>query len=503
VAADLFDWLGDVLLRFDGTGHLTRCNFAATELLGGRAAPRTKWEAVLETLAPGWTDRARTDVPRTLAEHGHWRGRVKLLDAHGQGETFSATIIADDDEGYLVVLRSLAEQRRREQAEREVATRDEFVARLGHELRTPLNAVLGFAQLLELEELPGDQGDGVERILTAGRHMQALLDDVLDLARVRTGGVDLDVGPVRVLEVVQGVVDLIQPLADKRGIRRYIEPAENLIALLDRRRLWQVLLNLIGNAVKYGREGGTVRVGVRSHGGDRLRIEVADDGPGIDPEQLNRLFRPFERLGAERTGVEGSGLGLALSRALTSAMGGKLAASSRLGGGSTFTLDLQAVGADVLAELSADDALRAAALVLHVGADPAAQALVAQALRNRLSVEVVSVPRAAVALDAIQRYQPAVVVIDADLPDTVGTVGTELLHRLGGDPLSALVPKVVLSADSDPRVHLRLRAAGAHQVLPLPLDVRAFVDTVGGLLRLPSAAATARHSEEPPLRAIQ
>jgi hypothetical protein len=153
-----------------------------------------------------------------------------------------------------------------------------------------------------------------------------------------------------------------------------------------------------------------------------------------------------------------------------------------------------------LAELSADEALRAAALVLHVGADPAARALVAQALRNRLSVEVVSVPRAAVALDAIQRHQPAVVVIDADLPDSVGT---ELLHRLGGDPLSALVPKIVLSADSDPRVHLRLRAAGAHHVLSLPLDVRAFVDTVGELLRQPSAAATALHSEEPPLRAIR
>ena len=482
---DLFDWLGDVTLRFDAKGHLVQCNPAATELLG-RSALGEPWQSVLESVAPGWTERARESVPSTLASDGHWRGHVRLTDSFGgHGDLFAATIITDPeasgDGGYLVVMRSLAETRRREHADREVLARDEFVARLGHELRTPLNAVLGFAQLLELEELERDQRDGIERILTAGRHMQALLDDVLDLARVRTGGVDLDVGPVRVLEVVRGVVDLIQPLADKRGIRRYIEPAEDLVALLDRRRLWQVLLNLIGNAVKYGREGGTVRVGVSAGEGDRIRIEVADDGPGIETGQLDRLFRPFERLGAERTGIEGTGLGLALSLALTTAMGGTLSARSKLGSGSTFIVDVEAVGAAVLNELSGDEASRSsAAVVLHIGADPAAQALIAQALRTRLDAEVVSVNRAALALDAIHRRQPAVVILDADLPDAVGT---ELLHRLSGDPLSALVPKIVLSVDSDPRVHLRLRAAGAHQVTQLPLDVRAFVESVRALLR--------------------
>ncbi len=481
--ADLFDWLGDVTLSFNAAGKLDRCNPAAAELLG-RPGLGESWQSVLESVAPGWTEEARTSLPTALASDGHWRGRLRLSDGHGHGDLFDATVVADPDGtgvgGYLVVMRSLSDSRRREHAERELEARDEFVARLGHELRTPLNAVLGFAQLLELEELERDQRDGIERILTAGRHMQALLDDVLDLARVRTGGVDLDVGPVRVLEVVRGVVDLIQPLADKRGIRRYIEPADDVVALLDRRRLWQVLLNLIGNAVKYGREGGTLRVGVSARGSDRIRIEVEDDGPGIESTQLARLFRPFERLGAERTGVEGTGLGLALSLALTTAMGGTLSATSRLGSGSTFALDLEAVGTAVLAELSGDEASRtSAAVVLHVGADPAAQALVSQALRSRLAVEVVSVNRAALALSAIQRRQPAVVILDAELPDAVGT---ELLHRLSGDPLSALVPKIVLSVDSDPRVHLRLRAAGAHQVAQLPLDVRAFVETVRGLL---------------------
>ena len=491
MSGDLFDLLGDIALRFDAAGTLTYANVAAIELLGDRITVGAPWREFLSQVAPGLSERLPGSVPAEIATHGHWRGRVKLVDPDGSGEVFTATIAVDNrlgdrpsgtQNGYFAIFRSLGETRRREHAERELAYRDEFVARLGHELRTPLNAVLGFAQLLELEELERDQRDGIERILTAGRHMQALLDDVLDLARVRTGGVDLDVGPVRVLEVVRGLVDLIQPLADKRGIRRYIDPADDVVALLDRRRLWQVLLNLMGNAVKYGREGGTLRVGVVAKAGDRLHIEVADDGPGIEAEQLERLFRPFERLGAEHTGVEGSGLGLALSLALTTAMGGTLSASSRLGAGSTFTLDLEAVTEGGLAELAVEpsDNSQAAAVVLHIGADPAAQALVAQALRSRLSAEVVSVSRAALALDAVHRKQPAVIVLDADLPDAVGT---ELLHRLGSDPLSALLPKIVLSEDSDPRVHLRLRAAGAHQVAQLPLDVRAFVDAVGELLR--------------------
>ena len=306
MSGDLFDLLGDIALRFDAAGNLTYANMAATELLGERVAIGAPWRQFLSQVAPGLSERLPGSVPTDVAARGHWRGRVKLVDAAGNGEVFTATLAVDNrlgdppsraGNGYFAIFRSLGETRRREHAERELAYRDEFVARLGHELRTPLNAVLGFAQLLELEELERDQRDGIERILTAGRHMQALLDDVLDLARVRTGGVDLDVGPVRVLEVVRGVVDLIQPLADKRGIRRYIEPADDVVALLDRRRLWQVLLNLIGNAVKYGREGGTLRVGVIAKDGDRMHIEVADDGPGIEPEQLDRLFRPFERLG--------------------------------------------------------------------------------------------------------------------------------------------------------------------------------------------------------------
>ncbi len=486
----LFARLPDLVVVAAPDGGNVRLNPAAEAFLAGRARAGTTVAELVELVTPAGDGERRPDFAAAARTPGGWHGTLDLLDGHGMRVPHACTVVSSP-EGLLLHARDLRDQRAREAAEREVAGRDEFVARLGHELRTPLNAMLGFAQLLELDEPTADQQASIERILVGGRHMQSLLDDVLDLARLRAGGVDLDVGPVPVLDVVQGVVDLVEPLADKRAIRRYIDPQTDLIALADRRRLWQVLLNLIGNAVKYGREGGTVRVGVTAAsngagiggtGGPDgtgsqtlVRIEVEDDGPGIEPEQLSRLFRPFERLGQERTAVEGSGLGLAMSQALTTAMDGRLSARSRLGQGTTFAVELPALDRRDLDEPPVLDRARGTATVVYVSGDAGAQAMVAAALRTRLDVDVAAVTRAAEALETTRRIQPSMVLLDSDLPDATAT---EVLHRLGGDPLSTLVPKVVLTFDPDPAVRLRLRAAGAADVLPLPLDVRHLLDVV-------------------------
>jgi signal transduction histidine kinase/CheY-like chemotaxis protein len=483
----LFERVPDLVVLANRSGRIERLNPAATAFLGGRGAEGMTLVELLDAVAPTLSARRREALEGALSDSRSWNGLVDLVDTAGKACPYACTL-ASDDEGVLLLARDTHDLRGREAAERELAERDEFVAHLGHELRTPLNAMLGFAQLLELEEPPPEQRDAVERILVGGRHIQSLLDDVLDLSRLRTGGVDLDVGPVPVLDVVQGVVDLVEPLADKRAIRRYVEPQNALVALADRRRLWQVLLNLIGNAVKYGREGGTVRVGVDAvaspDGADLVRIEVEDDGPGIDPEQLHRLFRPFERLGQERTAVEGTGLGLAMSQALVSAMGGELSATSRLGHGTAFRVTLPALDVRELDGQSPAHPPGVAGTVVYVSPEPGAQAMVATALRNRLDVEVLGVTRAAEALETVRRSQPALVLIDSDLPDATAV---ELLHRLGGDPLSTLVPKIVLSFDPDPGMRLRLRAAGASDVLSLPLDVRDMLEKVGRVLRQPPA----------------
>jgi signal transduction histidine kinase/CheY-like chemotaxis protein len=474
----LFERMPDLVVLAEPDGGLLRLNPAARAFLGGRASEIATLHQLLDVVAPGLSATRHAGFSEALLGARDWQGSVELQDAFGNLIPYACTLASGAD-GVLLFARDTHEQRAREVVERQLIGRDEFVARLGHELRTPLNAMLGFAQLLELDDPPPQQRESIERILVGGRHMQSLLDEVLDLARLRTGGVDLDVGPVPVLDVVRGVVDLLEPLADKRAIRRYVEPQDDLVALADRRRLWQVLLNLIGNAVKYGREGGTVRVGVTADGIEGLRIEVADDGPGIDPDQLHRLFRPFERLGQERTGIEGTGLGLAMSQALTRAMGGELSATSRLGQGTTFTVHLQAVDRRELEEKPHEPGFESAATVVYVSAESGSAAMVGSALRSRLNVEVVVVARAAEALETVRSIQPALVLLDAELPDAAPT---ELLHRLGGDPLSTLVPKIVLTFDPDPGARLRLRAAGAADVLPLPLDVKTMLETVSRCL---------------------
>lgn len=486
--------LPDLVVLAAPDGGIVQRSPAADVFLAGRAPAGTTLTELIEIVVPASGRPPGASFEAAARAPGGWHGTLDLLDGHSAPVPHACTLMSGP-EGMLLHARDLRDQRARETAERELAMRDEFVARLGHELRTPLNAMLGFAQLLELDDPSPEQRASIERILVGGRHMQSLLDDVLDLARVRTGGIDLDVGPVPVLDVVQGVVDLVETLADKRAIRRYVDPQTDLVALADRRRLWQVLLNLIGNAVKYGREGGTVRVGVSAVsasgelGGDGpgkdsgngpgksllVRIEVEDDGPGIHPEQLSRLFRPFERLGQERTAVEGSGLGLAMSQALTTAMDGRLSARSRLGQGTTFAVELPALDRRDLTAGPARDRDPGAATVVYVSSDAGAQAMVAAALHTRLDVDVTAVARAAEALETIRRSQPSMVLLDSDLPDATAT---ELLHRLGGDPLSTLVPKVVLTFDPDPAVRLRLRAAGATEVLPLPLDVRGLLEVV-------------------------
>ena len=479
----LLDSTQDAVVLLDPARRVAHLNRAAADLLGDAGQLGAPVEQLAQRLIPDLVDRLGQDVERTLAEGRIWRGTVELLVEPGRTASYSCSVHRDQ-EGTAIVARDMSETRLREAAEREVSARDVFVARLGHELRTPLNAALGFAQLLELGDLPGEQREDIAHILTAGRHMQALLDEVLDLSRVRGGGIDLDVGPVPVLEVVQGVVDLVEPLADRRLVRRLVDAGESLeearalVALADRRRLWQVLLNLVGNAVKYGREGGLVRVAVRRGGAETVVIEVSDDGPGIDPAAMHRVFRPFDRLGQERGGVEGTGLGLAMAQALTQAMRGTLAATSVLGSGTTFTLTLPAMS-EVPDEPDPAGAEAQLPLVLHVSSEEGARALVGQALRQRLGVEVITVERGELALEAVRARQPRLVLLDADLADA--TAG-EVLARLASDPLSALVPRIVLTGEQDPRVHLRLRAAGAHEVLPLPLDVRALLQAVASRL---------------------
>jgi signal transduction histidine kinase len=249
----------------------------------------------------------------------------------------------------------------RDLAEAANQAKSEFLSRLSHELRTPLTAMIGFADLLLTDPLDPQQEHHVRTILKAGDHLLALVNDILDISRIEEGRLSLSPEPVAVGHAVVEVLDLTRPMAGELATTVRVKGiSDELIVAADHQRLKQVLLNFVSNAIKYNRRGGWVEITAKSHDGN-CRISVQDSGPGLRREEMARLFAPFERLSAATSGVEGTGLGLALSKSLTEAMGGRIGVESRVGKGSTFWIELPlASGRDGL-PVAADAELTATA----------------------------------------------------------------------------------------------------------------------------------------------
>jgi len=362
---------------------------------------------------------------------------------------------------------------------------------MSHELRTPLNAILGFAQLLAMDELGADQRESVEQVLRGGRHLLALINEVLDISRIETGSLALSPEAVSVAEVIQEALELVRPLAAARAITisapLVAEAPKTVVA--DRQRLRQVLLNLTSNAVKYNRPGGSITISWARGEADQVRLAVRDTGPGIPPDKMARLFVPFDRLGADETGVEGTGIGLALSKGLTELMGGTLSAQSTPGEGTTFFVEL-AVGLDPVAHYeqhmgalptpptAAGDGYLGT--VLYVEDNPSNLQLVARILAHRPGLRLLSTREGGGALPMVRAERPDVILLDVHLPDISGA---EVLRRLQADPATANTPVIMISADATPQRIERLLAAGARDYLTKPLDVTRFLEVLDGLLQ--------------------
>ncbi len=389
-----------------------------------------------------------------------------------------------------ITLRKAAEETLRQvrlEADRANQAKSEFLSRMSHELRTPLNAILGFAQLLEMDSLNPEQSEGVAHILKGGRHLLGLINEVLDIARIEAGRLDLSLEAVSVDEVVRESLDLIAPLAAEGNIGAETAPASGFV-LADRQRLKQVLLNLLSNAVKYNRRRGTVALSFENMPAGRLRIKVSDTGPGIAPERLERLFIPFERLGAEQSGVEGTGLGLALSKRLVEAMGGTLGVESMPGQGSTFWVELAlaenpiqrvdqtGVALPAAAELNAS---RKARIVLYIEDNLSNLKLIQRLLAHRPEVRLIPAMQGRLGLDLAREHRPHLILLDLHLPDIPGE---EVLQRLQADPETRPIPVVMVSADAIPSQVKRLRAEGARDYLTKPLDVKKFLALLDDVL---------------------
>ena len=345
---------------------------------------------------------------------------------------------------------------------------------MSHELRTPLNAILGFSQLLEIERLSGGQRESVEQITHAGRHLLELVNEVLDISRIDSGHMSLTPEPLAVDEMLREAIDLIRPLADARHIELIAGPgchAADHFVLADRQRLRQVLINLLSNAVKYNQPAGTVTLDATPSPDGRLfRLSVRDTGIGIDPEKFSRLFTPFERLGAEHTDVEGSGMGLALSKRLVESQRGELGVESVPGSGSTFWVDLPVAaapapgtGLEIFNELlglepfGPDDSFLAAVVeppplppapehtILHIEDNEPNRRLVEMLVAQRPALRLLTASKGRDGLSLAREHHPDLILLDLHLPDTTGE---SVLHDLRADPATRDMPVVMISADA-------------------------------------------------------
>lgn len=386
-------------------------------------------------------------------------------------------------------------QRAQQLAEAASASKSEFLSRMSHEIRTPLNAITGFAQLLRLQMQTGPadsaQRNYVDQILHAGRHLSGLVNDVLDLQQVEAGVMSLHSEALQLDEEVVQCLSMLLPMAEQREIAMSSHIPDGLYVVADRQRLRQVLVNIGSNAIKYNHHGGFVRVEARALPNGAVELAISDTGAGMTPDQLNRLFQPFERLGRETSHVEGTGLGLIITRSLIESMGGRMDIDSRPGSGTRVSITLpQAPSALAATEgAHADDGVPHAGTipieltvsppspvpdtqrplrVLYVEDNRINALLFAEALRPHAQLELDIAEDGDVAVSLCQERLPDVLVLDAHLP---GMSGFEVLEALRRIPGLEQAPAYMCSADAMPDDIERARVAGFTGYWTKPIDI--------------------------------
>jgi PAS domain S-box-containing protein len=489
--------IGDGVVVADANGKFRVFNPAAEKLLGlgpADAGPE-KWPETYNIFFPDKVTPVPSELlPLVRALRGEETDSVDLYIRHRNGEqgnwiSCTARPLKSKDgtvEGGVVVCRDVNSRKRleeqleaaRQQAEASNHAKSDFLSRMSHELRTPLNSILGFAQVLRMGDLGERPRECVDHILKAGKHLLGLIDEVLEISRIEAGRLALSPEPVQVADVVHQVLDMIRPIAESSGIQisEGGKIDEHCYVTADRQRLQQVLLNLLSNAVKYNRESGRADIDCQVLESGRVRIDVADTGPGISAEHQARLFTPFERLDADRTQIQGTGLGLALSKKLVESMGGLLSLNSAMGRGSTFSVELPSAEAPVArVQRETPSSLIAAAhnearrgTVLYVEDNVSNVRLMEHVFGYLPGVRLLVAMQGRMALDLAIEHMPDLVFLDLHLPDVSGD---QILVQLRNHPSTRHIPVVMVSADATAGQIRRLREAGANDYVTKPVDV--------------------------------
>jgi signal transduction histidine kinase/ActR/RegA family two-component response regulator len=366
--------------------------------------------------------------------------------------------------------------------------KNEFLSRMSHELRTPLAAIMGFSELLGLSDLGEEKQRWVSQVFKASQHLLSLINEVLDLSRIEAGQLSISPEPVPLGRILEEALELMGPVAESRGVVIHPPPAlaGSSYVFADEQRLKQVLINLVSNAVKYNRDGGEVRIALDAVDSDRLRISVEDTGAGIDEESQAKLFVPFERLNAAASGVDGTGLGLALSRTLIEAMGGSIGVESTPGVGSRFLIELGR-GEPAAVEmpsgeehpLLAERAYTGERRLLYIEDTIANVRLIEEILQSRPSIRLIPAMMGQLGLELAREHDPDLILLDLHLPDLNGE---EVLAQLRADERTRDIPVIILSADATMRQLAPLLATGARDYLTKPIRVRRLLEVMDDFL---------------------
>lgn len=482
----------DVICTVDDDDRFLSVNAACEQLWGYKAE---------ELIGQRYNDFVHPeDLPKTEAAGKQLRATGKISDFVNRYVRKDGTLVdvlwsanwSSKDKIIFCVAHDVTDRARiekalreaKEEADRANHAKSDFLSRMSHELRTPLNSILGFGQLLDRQSPTERQRPRIRYILSAGRHLLNLINEVLDISRIEAGNLQLSLEPVCVEEAIGEALDMMRPLAAERsiGVSPPVSLDTSTYVLADRQRLKQVLLNLLSNAVKYTSRRGSVTLSFNDSGNGATRILVRDTGAGIPVEKLARLFTPFDRLGAEQSTVEGTGLGLALCQRLVHAMQGSIGVNSTLGNGSTFWLELpqaksplQTLAAQRISSVPEQSTDEESRRILYIEDNFSNVTLVEQMLAERPALELMTAMQGRVGLELARKHAPDLILLDLHLPDMPGW---QVLAQLKSDPVTRDVPVVVISADATSPQIKRLLSAGARAYLTKPLDIAEFFRVV-------------------------